>query len=117
MSVMNFAPHTLDYLAVVPGHDDEDTGDHIHGSESWVEGYCKCDMVPAGSADTVTTPDGQVEPYSFTIYNLPRTCRKFAYGDKVRVKMFGNDEDVRELVVKGFHRYQMQCKMWVGTWQ
>ena len=117
MSVLNLAPHILDYLEVVPGHDDEETGDYIKGSETWVEGYCKCDIVPAGKADTITTPDGQVEPYSYTIYNLPRDCRKFTYGEKVRVKMFGKDDEVEEFVVKGFHRYQMQSKMWVGTWQ
>ena len=113
MSVLDFAPHTLEYLEVVPGHDDEETGDYIKGSEEWVEGYCKCDTVPAGKANTITTPDGQVEPYSYTIYNLPRTCRTFAYGERIRIKFFGSSEDVREFVVKGFHRYQKQCKMWV----
>ncbi|MBQ8969167.1 MAG: hypothetical protein IJ064_05500 [Bacteroidaceae bacterium] len=113
MSVLDFAPHTLDYLEVVPGHDDEETGDYIKGSEIWVEGYCKCDAVPAGKANTITTPDGQVEPYSYTIYNLPRTCRKFVYGERVRIRFFGHPEEVSEFTVKGFHRYQKQCKMWV----
>lgn len=113
MGVLDFAPHTLDYLEVVEGHDDEDTGDYVPGTESWVENYCKCDVVPAGKADTITTQDGQVEPYSYTIYNLPRTCRKFRYGETIRIKFFGSDEEAQEFTVKGFHRYQLQCKMWV----
>ena len=39
---------------------------------------------------------------SYTIYNLPRACRDFEYGDKIRVKLFGNE--VKEFVVLGFVR-------------
>jgi len=113
MSVLNFAPHLLSYLEVTAGHDDPETGDYIKGSEEWIEDYCKCDMVPAGRANQIPTPDGQVETYSYTIYNLPKNSREFAYGESIRIKMFGNSEDVREFTVKGFHRYQKQCKLWV----
>ena len=113
MAVLNFAPHLLSYYQVTGGHDDPETGDYITGSESWVEDYCKCDLVPAGKANTITIPDGQVETYEYTIYNLPKDCRKFEYGEKIRIKVYGDSEDVREFTVKGFHRYQKQCKMWV----
>lgn len=112
MAVLDFAAHTLDYLEVVQGHDDEETGDYVKGSSSWVEGYCKCDIVPAGKANTITIPDGQTEPYEYTIYNLPRSCREFKYGETIRIRFYGGEE-VREFTVKGFHRYQMQCKIWV----
>ena len=112
MSVLDFAAHTLDYFVRGQGYENED-GDYIKGEDSWVEDYAKCDIVPAGKANTITTTDGQIEPYSYTIYNLPVTCRKFNYGDKVRIKLYGSPDDVREFIVKGFHRYQMQCKMWV----
>ena len=110
MSVLDFSPHVLDYLVRGKGYTNED-GDFIMDSDTWVEDYCKCDVVPAGKANTITTIDGQVEPYSYTIYNLPRYCRKFKYGDKVRIKFFGCEK--KEFTVKGFHRYQLQCKMWV----
>lgn len=110
MAVLDFAAHTLDYLLVSDGYENE-KGDNVQGSEEWVENYCKCDVVPAGKADVITIPDGSVKSYSYTIYNLPRTCREFEYGDKIRIKLFGKDE--REFTVLGFHRYQLQCKIWV----
>ena len=113
MAVLDLAAHTLEYLVNANGYVDEETGDYIKGSSTWVENYAKCDLVPAGKANTITLPDGQVEPYSYTIYNLPRDCREFAYGEKIRIKMSGNQNDVREFSVKGFHRYQLQCKIWV----
>lgn len=113
MAVLDFAAHTLDYLAVIEGHVDRATGDYIDGSEEWIECYCKCDIVPAGKANEIAIPDGQVDTYSYIIYNLPRSCRTFKYGDKIRIKFYGSNSEVREFYVKGFHRYQMQCKLWV----
>lgn len=113
MAVLDFAAHTLDYQIKGGGHKDRLTGDYITEPDTWIERYCKCDIVPNGKADTIALPDGQFEQYQYTIYNLPRNCRKFEYGDKVRVRMFDSDDDVREFSVKGFHRYQLQCKMWV----
>ena len=97
MAVLDFAAHTLDYLHVTDGYED-DNGDYVQGSEEWVENYCKCDIVPAGKANVITIPDGSAKNYSYTIY-------------KIRVKLFGNE--VKEFVVLGFHRYQLQCKIWV----
>ena len=114
MAVLDLSAHVLEYLeAVSEGHNDRTTGDWVAGTEQWVTDYCKCDIVPAGQANTIPIPDGQVETYSYTIYGLPSSCRDFKYGDRIRVKMFGSNDDVREFTVKGFHRYQMQCKIWV----
>lgn len=109
MPVLNLAAHWLGYLQETEGHDD-DNGDFVPGSKAWVDYYCKCDVVPAGKANTIPIADGQVETYSYTIYNLPTNCREFKYGDTVRIKMFGT---IKEFKVLGFHRYQLQCKMWV----
>ena len=113
MAVLDLAAHTLDYLEVVKGHKDRATGDYVKGSETSVERYCKCDIVPNGKAEKITLPDGQEESYQYTVYNLPRDCKEFLYGDKIRIRLYGSDTDVREFSVKGFHRYQMQCKIWV----
>ena len=75
MAVLDFAAHTLDYLHVTDGYED-DNGDYVQGSEEWVENYCKCDIVPAGKANVITIPDGSAKNYSYTIYNLPRACRR-----------------------------------------
>lgn len=110
MGVLNFAAHTLDYKIVAPGCDDKN-GDWHKGEEKWVENYCKCDIVPAGKANVITIPDGTTQNYSYTIYNLPKACRKFEYGDTIRIKLYGQDS--MEFKVLGFHRYQLQCKVWV----
>lgn len=110
MALLDFAAHTLSYKEVEAGHEDEN-GDWVQGSERWVEGYCKCDIVPAGKANVITIPDGTTQTYSYSIYNLPRACRKFEYGDTIKIKLYGQEEKVFKVL--GFHRYQLQCKMWV----
>ena len=110
MALLNFAAHTLSYKEVEAGHEDEN-GDWVQGSERWVEDYCKCDIVPAGKANVITIPDGSAQTYSYSIYNLPKTCRKFEYGDTIKIKLYGQEEKVFKVL--GFHRYQLQCKMWV----
>ncbi len=110
MAVLNLAAHTLDYKDVRNGYEDEN-GDWHQGNEEWVENYCRCDIVPAGKANVITIPDGSIHSYSHVIYNLPKTCRKFEYGDIIRIKFYGLEE--REFKVLGFHRYQLQCKIWV----
>lgn len=145
MSVLNLSAHTLSYKEET-GYRDFETGDYIKGETKWVEDYCACDIVPAGKANSIQIPDGTVETYSYTISNLPTTCREFQYGDKIRIKLYGNDYNrdkdfsffalgdkwilskdsmlgkkenehktylVREFKVLGFHRYQLQCKLWV----
>ncbi len=109
MAVLDLSPHTLSYKEVSEGHNDQN-GDWVAGDETWVDDYCKCDVVPAGKANVITIPDGAVQNYSYTIYNLPRTCREFKYGDTIKLSLFG---DKREFKVLGFHRYQLQCKIWV----
>ena len=110
MAVLDFSAHAVDYKEIVDGHEN-DNGDWVQGSEKWIENYCKCDIVPAGKANVITIPDGSTQNYSYTIYNLPRTCKEFEYGDTIRIKLFG--KVLREFKVLGFHRYQLQCKIWV----
>lgn len=110
MAVLNFASYSLDYKVIAQGYEDG-KGDWIQGEKSWIKDYCKCDVVPAGRADVISLPDGTVQHYSYTIYNLPNTCRDFAYGDIIRIKPDGGN--AREFKVLGFHRYQLQCKIWI----
>lgn len=144
MAVLSFSAHTLSYKQE-EGYRDQETGDYIKSNSKWIEDYCACDIVPAGKANEIQIPDGTIETYSYTISNLPVSCREFQYGDRVRIKLYGNDlnkdrEDVnfssegkwilangtvlgregehteylvREFKVLGFHRYQLQCKLWV----
>lgn len=113
MPILKMKPHTLEVLNVTAGYEDEN-GDYHKGTQEWVS-LCKCDVVPAGSANKITLPDGVEVQYSYTIY-LPKKTRTFKVGEKVRVKFFGEtdlQDEKKEFVVKGFHAYQHQCKMWV----
>ena len=112
MAVIDFASHTLSYLTTTKGQEDPETGDFIKGQEYWVNNAYKCDIVPAGKANQITIPDGSVHPYSYTVYNLPQNCRDFVFGDKIRIHFFGKGCG-QIFTVKGFHRYQHQCKIWI----
>lgn len=107
MGVLKFMPHRLAYWETTDGYVDEN-GDPHEGTSRLVE-YCKCDMEPAGAANVIQFEDGIEERYSYTIY-LPANCRKFKRGDKIVVTHFDSET---EFIVKGFHRYQLQSKIWV----
>lgn len=109
MAVLDFAAYRLSYLEMTPGYED-DNGDYHPGSQTW-EGDIKCNLVPAGEANEIKYEDGRTFIYSYSVTNLPRTCRNFKVGDRVRIKML--DGEWQNFSVKGFHRYQLQCKMWV----
>lgn len=108
MSAFGFKPCHLSYLVADTGYEDEN-GDYHKGEELW-EGYIRCGTVPAGKSNEITFEDGTVKKYSYTV-TLPADCRKFVRGDRVRIRLIGGDE--REFSVLGFHRYQLQCKMWI----
>lgn len=113
MSVLDMKAHVLGFLEETEGYRDEETGDWISGKTKETESYCKCDLVPNGRANTITIPDGSAQTYSYTVRNLPRDCREFRYGDKITLCLYGKPETKKTYTVLGFHRYQLQCKIWV----
>jgi len=112
MPILTMKPHILEYLIHTDEYEDEN-GDFHEGTEKWLR-LGKCDVVPAGQANKITLPDGVELQYSYTIY-LPKRTREFHTGEKVRICFWGKGapQEKREFVVKGFHSYQHQCKMWV----
>lgn len=90
-----------------------ENGDKVAGETESVF-LCNCDAVPNGKADVITLADGTQTSYSYTLYihtrHLPVLLEDLAYGDRVTVTIGGVD---REFRVLGFHRYQLQCKIWV----
>ncbi|WP_154328248.1 hypothetical protein [Sodaliphilus pleomorphus] len=107
MGVLKMKPHRLAYWLMTDGYVDEN-GDPHEGERTLVD-YCECDLKPAGSANVIQFEDGVAESYSYTIY-LPANSRKFKRGDKIVVTYFDLQT---EFIVKGFQRYQLQCKIWV----
>lgn len=112
MPILKLKPHILEVLFLKNEYED-DNGDYHKGISQWVR-LCNCDAVPAGQANQITLPDGTTEQYSYTLY-LPKIDWDFLVGDKVRVIFQGKCilPEKREFVVKGFHAYQHQCKLWV----
>lgn len=108
MAVLIRNPYRLQYLVSVSGYEDQN-GDYHPGEDHW-EGDIPCDAVPAGKAEERVFEDGAVKSYSYTVY-LPSNSRAFTIGDRVKISLLGGIE--KEFEVKGFHRYQFQCKIWV----
>lgn len=108
MPVVDLTPHRLSYLISGNGYED-DNGDWHEGSQDWSR-WIRCHAVAAGSANTIAYSDGTTSTYSYTIGRLPHDIRDFKVGEIVRLDIFGC---IREFSVKGFHRYQLQSKIWV----
>lgn len=108
MAVLQIKPHRLSYYVEEGGYNDTN-GDYHRGPSRW-EGDIHCDAVPAGAGSEMQFEDGVTRKYSYTVY-LPKNCRDFAIGEKVKISLYNGV--VRTFDVKGFHRYQMQCKLWV----
>lgn len=109
MAVFNMKPHILSYLSKTDGYRDEN-GDWHKGTETWVS-YCRCDAVPAGKENMITYADGSVGQYNYTVSNLPKDCREFKFGDRIKLTFYNQTE--KEFDVKGFHRYQLQSVLYV----
>ena len=108
MPVIGLTPHTLSYLVITEGYED-DNGDWHEGGSEWSEPI-ECHAVPAGRANEITFADGQTATYTYAVGRLSPDCREFKVGEQVRLDVCGI---VREFSVKGFHRYQLQSKLWV----
>lgn len=108
MSVIDMIPHMLSYLIITDGYED-DNGDYHPGTKKWSEPI-KCHAVPAGRANEITFADGQTSTYTYTVGRLPSDCREFKIGEDVMLYINGL---LRKFTVKGFHRYQLQSKLWL----
>lgn len=108
MSVIECRPHLLSYRVISDGYED-DNGDWHEGKSEWSEPL-KCHAVPAGAANETTFADGTTAHYSYVIGRLDSNCRELKIGEEVKVMIDGME---REFEVKGFHRYQLQSKVWV----
>lgn len=108
MAILDFEAYKLEYLQEGRGSYDEN-GDFSHTPDVWV---CvgRVNAVPAGRNNVIQLPDGSMETFSFTIIIHNPRCREYHYGERLLLKtVFG--KEVRELTVKGFSRYQHQCKI------
>ncbi len=111
MAVLDFNAYRLEYF--VEGQGDYDAnGDYEDVEGKWV---CagRCNAVPAGRNNVINLPDedGRQAVFSFTITLHDPCSREFKYGDRIRLTtVYGMER--KELTVKGFARYQWQCKIY-----
>jgi len=109
MAVLNMSPCYLYVSETGASYVDENGNKHVGGTT--YEKYIKCDVVPAGQANEIDFGDGVLQTYSYTIYVHKKGCRDFALGEKIKFEKDGNLSG--EFLVKGFHRYQHQVKIWI----
>lgn len=109
MPVINLKPHLLSYLETTPGFEDGN-GDWHEGASQWCEKPIECHAVPAGRANEIAFADGTTAIYTYTVGRLSPDCREFQIGEDVMLNVNGIE---RKFQVKGFHRYQLQSKIWV----
>ena len=109
MAVLDVSPSFLFTSHTTPSYVDENGNRHA-GSTTY-KCYVECDIVPAGQANQRDFGDGILQTYAYTIYIYDQCCRDFELGEKIKFKKDGNLSG--EFLVKGFHRYQHQCKIWI----
>lgn len=109
MTVLRMTPCKLYQGVASEGYTDEDGNKHP-GTIEFVD-YIRCDVVPSGASAEKDFGDGVLQTYSYTIYVFDKRCRNFAIGE--RIKFMKDGILSGEYLVKGFHRYQHQCKIWI----
>lgn len=106
--IPNFRPHILQYQVTTGGYED-DNGDYHLGTSSF-EGSISCRYEPNGKANTIAFEDGKTYVYQYIVY-LNQNCREFKIGDIVR--LLNNGILIAEKQVQGFHRGQLNAKLWL----
>lgn len=106
MSVLTIKPCRLEY-GVLQEVELDAEGDFLPPSVEWYDGG-HCDVV-AGETNQRSFDNGITDYAQFVIY-LPTASRDYQPGDLIRVTMINGE--TKELRVKGFRRYQLQCKLW-----
>lgn len=109
MAVLKLYDKTFQWAVEADSYEDSN-GDIIIGSPSWSDGI-KCEIAHSGGNATITHyEDGKQIGYSHVVYLKP-DAPDFYYGQHVRVVKDGMI--LVESDVKGFMRYQLQCKIWL----
>ena len=85
-------------------------GNPVSGEGTWSESI-PCDAVPAGKANERVFEDGVKRSYSHTIYLKP-DCPDMYFGQTLELHYNTSPEPTYHKVL-GFHRYQLQAKVWV----
>ena len=75
--------------------------------------YIPCRYEPNGRASVITLPDGTAYKYTYTIYLCVDASLSIKYGDILELTSQDNVVIGNDFEVKGFHRGQLDMKIWV----
>lgn len=109
--MVSFRPHTM--RVVHSGEGSYDTnGDWQEDDRKRCCCEFPCRYEPNGRANTITLPDGENYKYSYTVYLDVNPSFRIRYGDLIEL----TSQDgivIGQFEVKGFHRGQLDMKIWV----
>ena len=109
--MVSFRPHKLRIVTKGGGAYDA-RHDWKEGEPSYSE-YIPCRYEPNGAAQTIVLPDGSAYQYSYTIYLSVNPAISIQYGDLIELTSQDGIVIAKELEVRGFHRGQLNMKVWV----
>ena len=112
MPILDFEAYRLSYFVEGSGGYYDENGDYVESDGEWKD-YGRCNAVPAGRNNVIGLPneDGRQVTFSYTIILHNPASREFKYGERLKLTTIKGMETV-ELTVKGFARYQYQCKIY-----
>lgn len=94
---------------IIPDEEEEDNNED-HVKDSWSD-YIPCRYETNTKALAITLDTGDAYIYNYIIY-LDYSGVEFKCGDNI--KLFDQDDNPRgEFIIKGYHRGQLNCKIWV----
>ena len=110
MPIPLFRPHSISIKSTAGESYDESTGDFSPGNGTW-SCHFPCRYEPNGKARTIPVGEGKNYMYEYTVY-LNTDCPEIRFGQRIRLyDRCGNLKG--EYSAKGFHRGQLDSKLWV----
>ena len=108
--MVSFRPHCLRIVYKGAGAYNSN-GDWVESTETL--GPCvPCRYEPNGAARTITLQDGKEFRYSYTVYLCVNPALDIKYGDFI--ELYSQDgKKMGRFEVAGFHRGQLDMKVWV----
>ena len=109
--MVQFRPHKLRIVKNGEGSYDKNRN-WTEGTKSYSD-YIPCRYEPNGAAQTITLPDGTAYRYSYIIYLSVNPTLSIKYGDNIELTSQDGIVIGDDFEVKGFHRGQLDMKVWV----
>lgn len=110
--MVSFRPHKMRVIHKGDGKYNAN-GDWVQNDKPYSSDEIPCRYEPNGSANTITLPDGKEYRYSYTIYLNVNPDLVIQYGDIIELTSQDGIVIGSNFEVRGFHRGQLDMKVWV----